>query len=71
MNGKEIHMAFRDVASLSLLAVAFEKSFPLFHLEPAGMAVDAGGKDARDKIFRTLKTFSTTFPHSAVDVIDQ
>jgi hypothetical protein len=63
----EIHMRFRDAASVSLLFAALEKSFPHFHGKEIHTAVDDGGKERREKVFLALKEFSTSFPHPPVD----
>lgn len=67
MSDKDIHMSFRDTVSISLLFAALEKSFPLFRRSADGRLVDVGGKEDREEVFRTLKDFSTSFPHPAVD----
>ena len=64
---KDFHMSFRDVASLSLLFAALEKSFPLFHDDKHETPVDDGGKERREKVFHALKAFSTSFPQPPVD----
>lgn len=60
-------MSFRDVASVNLLFAALEKSFPLFLTAPCESAVEQGGKHEAERVFLTLKAFSTNFPQSAVD----
>ena len=67
MEKNDIHMRFRDVASLSLLFAALEKNFPLFRSVPGEMVVERGGKADRERVFLTLKSFSTNFPQPAVD----
>jgi hypothetical protein len=67
MPEKDIHMRFRDCLSVNLLFAALDKSFPLFRSVNDSRPVDAGGKEAREKVFLTLKAFSTKFPQSAVD----
>lgn len=67
MQENVIHMRFRDVASVSLLFAALENSFPLFRTEGCESTVDESGKEAREKVFLTLKAFSTNFPQTAVD----
>ncbi|MGQ0541417.1 MAG: hypothetical protein ACT4O9_06155 [Blastocatellia bacterium] len=67
MQEKDIHMQFRDVASVSLLFVALEKEFPLFRSVAVSEVVEEGGKERREKVFHALKTFSTSFPQVAVD----
>lgn len=67
MEKKDIHMRFRDVASVNLLFAALEKSFPLFRSVPGEKLVDEGGKTGRERVFLTLKAFSTNFPQPAVD----
>jgi len=62
-----IHMRFRDVASVNLLFAALDNSFPLFLTATCENAVDEGGKDRQEKVFLTLKAFSTNFPQNAVD----
>jgi hypothetical protein len=68
---KEIHMRFRDVASINLLFAALEKSFPLFQELDIKADVDDGGNHRANKVFHTLKKFSTDFPQTAVDVKNQ
>lgn len=67
MDEHGFHMSFRNVVSVSLLFAALEKSFPLFLSSAAELPVDFGGNQDREKIFHTLKEFSTSFPHSAVE----
>lgn len=67
MRQKDIHMRFRDVASVSLLFAALEKDFPLFRSVAVSKVVEDGGKESREKVFHALKTFSTSFPQVAVD----
>ena len=71
MREKDFHIKFRDVASISLLFAALEKSFPLFRRADAERGVDAGGKGTGEKVFQTLKAFSTGFPQQPVDVEGQ
>jgi hypothetical protein len=68
MDNKQFHMRFRDVVSVNLLFAALEKNFPLFHSTAAASSVNLGGKSDREKVFRILKGFSTSFPQRAVDV---
>ena len=65
---RDIHMRFRDVASVTLLFAALEKGFPHFRTVNSSGAVQEGGKAGREKVFRTLKAFSTNFPQKGVDV---
>jgi len=67
MQENVIHMRFRDVASVSLLFAALENSFPLFQAQCCENPVDDSGKEAREKVFLTLKAFSTNFPQNSVD----
>ena len=67
MQENVIHMRFRDVASVNLLFAALEKDFPLFLTVGCEKPVDESGKESRSEVFRTLKAFSTNFPHNAVD----
>jgi hypothetical protein len=71
MEDRVIHMRFRDVAPLSLLFAAVEKSYPHFLSTAANSLVDDGGKADDREVFRTLHAFSTAFPHEPVDRIDQ
>ncbi len=66
MPNKDFHMNFRDVASISLLFAALEKSFPLFRRVGADAVVEDGGKETGEKVLRTLVVFSTSFPQKAV-----
>lgn len=68
MDDKHFHMRFRDVVSVNLLFAALEKNFPLFRSTAAASSVNLGGKSDREKVFRILKGFSTSFPQKAVDV---
>jgi hypothetical protein len=63
----EFHRSFRDTVSLSLLFAALEKSFPLFRTAPDSAAVEVGGKETREEVFRKLQVFSTSFPQTVVD----
>mgnify|MGYP006174376471 CR=1 FL=1 len=65
-----IHMRFRDVAPLSLLFAAVEKSYPHFLSLHSDEGVESAGKPERGEVFRTLQDFSTTFPHEPVDGIE-
>jgi len=67
MRENNIHMRFRDVVSVNLLFAALEKSFPLFRSVPESVPVDDGGKEDREKVFLTLRSFSTKFPQTPVD----
>lgn len=67
MPEKDFHKKFRDYASINLLLAALEKNFPLFRSVNASEDVDGGGKTTREKVFLTLKNFSTSFPHPPVD----
>ena len=67
MQENVIHMRFRDVVSVNLLFAALENSFPLFLTVGCESPVEASGKEIREKVFLTLKAFSTNFPHNAVD----
>jgi hypothetical protein len=60
-------MKFRDVASVNLLFAALEKTYPLFLTAGSEAAVDNGGNPERDRVFHTLREFSTRFPHMPVD----
>lgn len=62
-----IHMRFRDVASVNLLFAALDNGFPLFRTAACENVVDESGKDRQEKVFLTLKAFSTNFPQNAVD----
>lgn len=67
MQENVIHMRFRDVASVNLLFAALENRFPLFRTEGCETSVDDSGKESGEKVFLTLKAFSTNFPHNTVD----
>ena len=67
MQENVIHMRFRDVASVNLLFAALENSFPLFRMAGCEKPVDASGKESMEKVFLTLRAFSTNFPHNTVD----
>lgn len=67
MQENVIHMRFRDVASVNLLFAALENRFPLFRTVGCEKPVYDSGKESREKVFLTLRTFSTNFPHNAVD----
>lgn len=71
MPKKDFHISFRDVASISLLFAALEKSFPLFRRSADGTVVNGSGKGMDEKVFQTLKAFSTGFPQPPVDVEGQ
>ncbi len=71
MNENNFHIRFRDVASISLLFAALEKSFPLFLSSIDEKVVDIGGKVADEKVFQTLWAFSTSFPQLPVDAEGQ
>lgn len=64
---KEIHMRFRDVASISLLFAAFERNNPHFLKTHDEAVVEDGGKDGLERVFHILNTISTSFPHFGVD----
>lgn len=64
MSQKDFHMSFKDCVSLSLLAAAFEKSFPHFRKGLETEPVDNGQTMESQKVFRTLKDFSTDFPQT-------
>jgi len=64
MSQKDFHMSFKDCVSLSLLTAAFEKSFPHFPRNPETEPVDSCPTLTSEKVFRTLKDFSTGFPHN-------
>jgi hypothetical protein len=67
MPQKDFHTTFRDVASISLLIAALEKSFPLFLRSDDEGIVDDGGKERSQNLFQTLRSFSTSFPQRPVD----
>lgn len=67
MKKQDIHMRFRDVASVTLLFAALEKENPHFRRGGENLAVEAGGKEFRERVFLTLKKFSTNFPHLDVE----
>ena len=71
MDKREIHMRFRDVASVSLLVAALEKSNPHFLADGDAQVVEDGGKDGRERVLHVLREISTSFPHSAVDAKEQ
>lgn len=71
MTQKDIHTNFREFVPLSLLFAAFEKSFPHFHLAGGSGRVDAVENKGREKVFLTLKAFSTSFPQTVVDTEKQ
>jgi len=71
MEDRVIHMRFRDVAPLSLLFAAVEKSYPHFLSLSADSPVEQSGKAEPPEVFRTLHAFSTAFPHEPVDGILQ
>lgn len=70
MEDRVIHMRFRDVAPLSLLFAAVEKSYPHFLSSANEEGVESSGKAETGEVFRTLQAFSTTFPHKPVDGIE-
>lgn len=67
MKDRDFHIRFRDVASVNLLFAALEKNLPHFRNDAANPSVERGGKDCREKVFLTLKEFSTNFPQIDVD----
>lgn len=67
MRNNDIHRRFRDVASINLLFAALGENNPHFLNEACEKPVDDSGKEKRDKLFLTLKRFSTEFPQEAVD----
>lgn len=67
MHREDFHMTFRECVSLSLLFAAIEKTYPHSHSAGEVPPVDGGGKETREKVFRTLKAFSTSFPQLPVD----
>jgi len=60
---EDIHMKFRDVVSVNLLFAALEKDFPLLHSNPPEQVVDAVEIAGRERVFNTIREFSTSFPH--------
>lgn len=71
MQRKDIHMRFRDIASVSLLFAAFERKYPHFRNSDDGQLVENGGKVGGEEVFRILREISTSFPHSHVEGNDQ
>ena len=67
MKRDDFHMTFRECVSLSLLFAALEKTYPHSHNAAGFLPVEGGGKETREKVFRTLKAFSTSFPQLPVD----
>ncbi|MER3429703.1 MAG: hypothetical protein C4325_04790 [Blastocatellia bacterium] len=67
MKKQDIHIRFRDFASVNLLFALLEKNVPHFGNESENSPVETSGKDFREKIFLTLKEFSTNFPQIDVD----
>ena len=67
MPEKDIHMRFRDVASVNLLFAAIEKEFPHFRSVNSVDPVHEGGNSKREELFLTLRAFSTNFPQRSVD----
>ncbi|MEO7674862.1 MAG: hypothetical protein ABIU09_12395 [Pyrinomonadaceae bacterium] len=57
-------MDFKDCISLSLLSAAFNKSFPHFRKQAETGDVQDNSEIGRETVFRTLKDFSTAFPHT-------
>lgn len=64
---KEIHMRFRDVASISLLFAALEINNPHFLKSGEDEVVEGGGKEGIQRVFQVLDSISTSFPHFGVD----
>lgn len=67
MQPKEIHMRFRDIASVSLLFAALERSYPHFRPNYGDVVVEGGGKEGQEDVFRILREISTSFPHRGVE----
>lgn len=67
MKKRDIHIRFRDVVSVNLLFAALEKEIPHFRRETENPSVESSGKDPREKVFLTLKEFSTNFPQRDVE----
>ena len=67
MQENVIHMRCSGTAPISLLFATFDIRFPLFQAAGCEKPVDESGKESRPEVFRTLKAFSTNFPHNAVD----
>lgn len=67
MEDEYFHMRFRDVVSVNLLFAALDKSFPLFRSVGSNEVVEPSGKTDRERVFLTLKEFSTSFPQNAVE----
>ena len=68
---KEIHMQFRDYMSVSLLFSALNEKNPHFQNVTSTLAVEEGGKERQETVFRILRELSTSFPHMAVERKDQ
>jgi hypothetical protein len=62
-----IHTRVRNAASISTLLTALVKNFPLFRAAPCEKVVDESGNHERGRNFLMLRSFSTNFPHKAVD----
>lgn len=62
MEKEDFHIRFRDVASVSLLFAALDNSFPHFLNNGTSEPEDISGKNRREKVFNTLRAFSTSFP---------
>ena len=71
MEKEDIHMEFRDVASVSLLFAALERNFPHFLSRSGNEGVDSVGKMECEKVFNALRIFSTSFPQPRVDTKHQ
>lgn len=67
MEDEYFHMRFRDVVSVNLLFAALDKSFPLFRSVGSNEVVESSGKTDRERVFLTLKEFSTSFPQNTVE----
>lgn len=71
MRVNDFHMKSRDVALISLMFAALEKSFPLFRRHGRTDVVDGGGKMREQKVLHVLGAFSTSFPQIPVDAEGQ
>ena len=67
----DFHLKSRDVAPVSLMFAALEKSFPLFRRHDGTDVVDGGGKMREQKVLHVSGSFSTSFPQMPVDAEGQ
>ena len=71
MQKKDFNLTLRAETLISLFIAALEKSFPLLLRSVDEKVVDGAGQGQREKVFQTLKAFSTSFPQRPVDVEGQ